>query len=205
MSNRVKEAFEGLIAEMEDPPTWSQVSTPKARPQPSGRRPRSVWVAVAAFAVVLLFGVVGIILTSTQEPVSQSTGIGGEGPYFAIDDASWSLVRADDRGDGSFIGYQSGDRTVTISTGSVAEEEIQIAENTDPDLVSVEDVSTDGANVTRYVADEAVAYVWHTSSELPVMATFGSMSLEEAEQAARLMSSINPETFARMVETASEQ
>lgn len=202
MSNRIRDAFEDLLAEMEDPPTWNQASTPKTRPRPSGRRPRSVWVAVAAFAVVLLFGAVGIILTSVEEPALQSTGIGGEGPYFAIDDSAWTLIRADDQGDGSFTGYQNGDRTVTISTGSVAEEEIQIAENSDPDQVSVDTLSTDGVDVTRYVAEEAVAYVWHTSSELPVMATFGGMSLEESEQAARLVQSIDSEAFARMVESA---
>lgn len=81
MSDRVKEAFEALIEEMEEPPTWQEVRVPEAQPRPRRQRPRSAWVAAGAFVAVLLFGAAGIFLTNISEPAAITV------PYVQLD---WS-------------------------------------------------------------------------------------------------------------------
>lgn len=81
MTDRVREAFEALIAEMEDPPTWEEVRVPEVRPRAEPRRPRSAWIAAAAFVVVLASGAIGVLLTNNPEPASVTV------PYVQLD---WS-------------------------------------------------------------------------------------------------------------------
>lgn len=81
MSDRIKEAFDVLVEEMDEPPTWEELRIPQARPGVPRRLTRPAWVAVAAFVAVILFGAVGIFLTNTPEPASVTV------PYVRLD---WS-------------------------------------------------------------------------------------------------------------------
>ena len=75
MSDRVREAFEALIEQMEQPPTWEQLRSPIARESLRVRmrprfRLRGAWVAGAVFVGVLLIGGLTWILQSGSPPVA---------------------------------------------------------------------------------------------------------------------------------------
>jgi len=106
MSDRVREAFMALIEEMEDPPTWQDIRVYEARPRPELRRPRSVWVAAAAFIVVLAFGAIGFLLSST-EPASVTV------PYVQLDWSNQVQMRCE----GMEIVDNGGSRTQPSKSG----------------------------------------------------------------------------------------
>jgi hypothetical protein len=70
MNDRVKKAFETLIDQMEEPPTWQEVSTLTARPG-SARR-RKPWLAAAAgIGLVILVALASVLLRPTTPPSFQ--------------------------------------------------------------------------------------------------------------------------------------
>lgn len=62
MSDRLKDAFEDLIGQMEEPPAWEEITTHQLRPT-SPARPARRWMAFAAgVAAVAALGVLGALL-----------------------------------------------------------------------------------------------------------------------------------------------
>jgi hypothetical protein len=192
-------------------------SAPEAPDIPATQvaRRRSPLLALSgAFALVLLLGAIAYIvggiepepdpLTGPSIPegstVAESVGlvgVGGDGPYFSIDDPSWTLDYAwePDNADGaSFILYENGHKQIAITTGSVAEEDLLGIEMVDSEVVSAED-----ASITKFLWNEGVSFAWRTSNQLPVVITFRQMSLDDAENAAGLLKSIHQATFADML------
>ncbi len=65
MDDRTRVGFDRLLQNMDDPPTWDQLTTRSTglRPDPRRFRVRGAWVAVAAFVVVLIgFGATAWLL-----------------------------------------------------------------------------------------------------------------------------------------------
>jgi len=170
---------------------------------------KMVLAAATAFVVVAVLAIPGLLLSGVDEPsVSDvaagpgpsSTGaIGGDGPFFAIDDPQWTLDYAWQiaPGDGSsFVLYNNGNRQVTTMTGEVASEAIlQMRE------LNAESVASDIASVDVYEWNEGVSYVWQTTDGTDVVVTFGQMSSDEAQTLAAVVTSVDEETFVDMVET----
>jgi len=71
MSNRVKEAYEALIEQMEEPPTWAQVSRHVGRPRAYGRRRPPAWATAVGVAVVVLISVVAVLLATSQTATAE--------------------------------------------------------------------------------------------------------------------------------------
>lgn len=191
-------------------------SAPEAPDIPviSSTRRRSPLLALSgAFTLVLLLGAIAFILGGIEPERDQLTGpsipeastvadsgdLGGDGPYFRIDDPSWTLDYAwePDNADGaSFIQYENGDKQIAITTGTVAEEAMLVIEMVGSEVVSAED-----ATITKFLWDEGVSFAWRTSNQLPVVVTFKQMSLDDAEKAAALLKSMDQATFADMLAT----
>lgn len=71
MDDRYREGFERLLSDMDDPPSWEQISTQHATPAPVPTRGRGLLVAAAAFAVTIVaIGAVVLALASGSEPVA---------------------------------------------------------------------------------------------------------------------------------------
>jgi hypothetical protein len=153
------------------------------------RRLGSIGTTVAAFVVVLLIGLPAFLLNVGSEtrfsdnPDSVDTsvaasGLGIDGPYFTMDDPTWTLVEAwavaeEDRSTNS--SYSRGDETVRIMTGSVASE--ILAQTSDS---SETPLTFDSAEVTERSSSEGISFIWTTSDGLRVIVTFGQMNRERA-------------------------
>lgn len=166
--------------------------------------------AMAAFALVALIAVPALLVPVPDDPADTDVAasppsavgqkvVGGDGPYFAIDDPEWALkyawrIAAGDSS--SFILYENGDRQVSTMTGEAAEEAIIQMNELDAPQVDSEDLSVD-----IYQWNEGVSYVWETSDGTSAVVTFGQMNLDEAEELTAFLVAINEETFADMVAT----
>ncbi len=170
---------------------------------------KMVLVAATAFVVLAVLAIPGLFLSGIDEPSlsdvaagpgpSSTSAIGGDGPFFAVDDPQWTLDYAWQiaPGDGSsFVLYTNGSRQITTMTGEVADEAItQMRE------LNAESVASDIASVDAYEWNEGVSYVWQTTDGTDVVVTFGQMSLDEAQSLAAEVTSVDEETFVDMVET----
>lgn len=179
---------------------------------PTGRDQRTrrmVLAAATAFVVVAVLAIPSLLLSGTDEPnVSDvaagpepsSTGaIGGEGPFFAVDDPQWALDYAWQiaPGDGSsFVLYTRGNRQISTMTGEVAHEAIVQMQELD-----AEPVGSDIDSVDVYEWNEGISYVWQTADGTDVVVTFGQMSPAEAQSLTAAVTSVGEETLADMVET----
>ena len=166
--------------------------------------------AMAAFALVALIAVPALLVPAPDDPADSDAAaspppaagpkvIGGDGPYFAIDDPKWTLDYAwrIAAGDGSsFILYENGDRQISTMTGEAAEEAILQMNELDAPRVERGNMLVD-----IYQWNEGVSYVWETSDGTSAVVTFGQMSLHEAETLADSVVAIDEETFADMVAT----
>jgi hypothetical protein len=70
MSDLVKEVFDDLIAQMDEPPTWDQLRSAQSTRARMRPRLRGVWVALAAFVGVLLVGGLTWTMVSNPPPVA---------------------------------------------------------------------------------------------------------------------------------------
>jgi hypothetical protein len=141
----------------------------------------------------------GNLDVAASPPPSPDPGaVGGDGPYFAVDDPDWTLDYAWQiaNGDGSsFVLYKNGDRQVSTMTGEVAEEAIAEMGEFDGNKVDAD------RPVDVYQWTEGVSYVWETSDGTPVVVTFGQMTIDDASNLTNAVISIDEETFADMVAT----
>jgi len=171
---------------------------------------KMVLAAATAFVVVAVLAIPGLVLSGINEPSvsdvaaagpgpSSTNAIGGDGPFFAVDDPHWTLDYAWQiaPGDGSsFVLYTNGSRQITTMTGQVADEAVtQMRE------LNAESVASDIASVDVYEWNEGVSYVWQTNDGTDVVVTFGQMSLDEAQSLAAEVTSVDEETFVDMVDT----
>ena len=168
-----------------------------------------VLAAATAFVVVAVLAIPGLLLGGMDKPsvsdVAASPGpsstgaIGGDGPFFAVDDPQWTLDYAWQiaPGDGSsFVLYTNGNRQITTMTGEVADEAIfQMRE------LDAASVASDIDSVDIYEWNEGVSYVWQTTDGTEVVVTFGQMSPLEAQSLTAAVTSIDEEAFVDMVET----
>lgn len=170
---------------------------------------RMIIAAATAFVVVAVLAIPSLLLSGTDEsnvsdvaagPGPSSTGaIGGEGPFFAVDDPQWTLDYAWQiaPGDGSsFVLYTNGTRQISTMTGDVADEAIVQMEELDAEPVAS---GIDSVNI--YEWNEGVSYVWQTTDGTNVVVTFGQMAPAEAQSLTAAVASVGEETFADMVET----
>lgn len=75
MDDRYREGFERLLSDMDEPPSWEQISTQYATPTPVPTRGRGLLVAAAAFAVtVVAVGAVILALPGDSEPTAGPVG-----------------------------------------------------------------------------------------------------------------------------------
>ena len=166
--------------------------------------------AMAAFALVTLFAVPALLVPAPDDRADSEAAasppsaagpqvVGGDGPYFAIDDPDWALKYAwrIAAGDGSsFILYENGDRQISTMTGEAAEEAmIQMNE------LGAPQVDSENLYVDIYQWNEGVSYVWETSDGTSAVVTFGQMNLDGAEELTASLVAIDEETFADMVAT----
>lgn len=71
MDDRYREGFERLLSDMDEPPSWEQVSTRHGAPTPVPSRGRGLLVAAAAFTVTIVaVGAVVLALAGGSEPVA---------------------------------------------------------------------------------------------------------------------------------------
>lgn len=66
MSDRVRDAFQVLIEQMEEPPTWEEVRVPVARPADFRPNRRPALAFAAAVAAVIAIGVLAVTLLQRQ-------------------------------------------------------------------------------------------------------------------------------------------
>lgn len=66
MSDRVRDAFDVLIEQMEEPPTWEEVRVPVARPADVRPKRRPALAFAAAVATVIAIGVLAVTLLHRQ-------------------------------------------------------------------------------------------------------------------------------------------
>jgi len=178
--------------------------SPSRRPE---TRRGPIMAVAAAFVLLALVALPVLLLPAPDESgvaanPSQSPepgAIGGDGPYFGVEDPDWTLDSAwrIALGDGSsFILYKNGNRQISTMTGEAAEEATIEINELDGTKVNNADTSVD-----VYQWNEGVSYVWETSDGTPVVITFGQMTINDAENLTNAVISIDEKTFADMVAT----
>lgn len=181
--------------------------SPSRRPE---TRSGPILAVAAAFVLAALVALPALLLPAPDdsgEPAvavdpSQQPGtgaIGGDGPYFIVEDPNWTLDYAwrIAPGDGSsFIIYTNGNRQISTMTAEIAEEAISEIDELDGTKVNNAEKPVD-----VYQWNEGVSYVWETSDGTPVVITFGQMNIDDAEILTNAVISTDEDTFADMVAT----
>lgn len=157
---------------------------------------RPVLAGLAAFVLVLALATVPLTLLNgearldpagTSRDYVGSSGLGVAGDYFVLDHQDWLLEDAW-TGDGpsdTFSLYRNGRRTLTVATGSVAAEQL--------DLLNAGTVWS-GA-VLRHDFDGGAGFSWATLAEEPVVVVTNGLTSTEALEVAADLVAVDLETW----------
>lgn len=123
MSDRLKEAFDDLIGQMEEPPAWEEITTHRLRPI-SPTRPARRWMAFAAgVAAVAAVGVLGALLAGEGRLAADTI------PYVRID---WTQ-QVEMRCEGMDIEDNGGFDSATIDVWGPTSDNVYRLDATAPD------------------------------------------------------------------------